>query len=639
MVNKNQIQTNRLSEIFENPKFQLFSSLGIILFFYFLYIAQDLFFVNNLNDFGEYFLRASQWVNGNWYWGSGNDKLLSFFEYLPIKYFGNDFDKIYKFTQILITTFLMGTILLFLLRKNVILPDFRIRLLSTIFLLTMPFFIVETVTVEQGILLTASLILFISTYNLPYMGIVGLIAYLSRPEGLIIVPLYLVFLWIDKTSRKKTLINFLSFLLIFAVYKWFDIHYLNQGTTVVSSYESQVFSKEVIQETGNAFVFILSSIYKLIKIPVIIFIYVMSICQNYIIIFFFLVGVFFGWYDKKLIVFYSILILYVLMGYLRVAFKSDLLDIPQMLKIFFEEQEFINKTIKISNGYETELAGIGHSRYFLFLYPTVAIFVVSGIVYLINLVTILTSPSQKTLHNSNFKKGGKITRGISEINTNQNKQNSFFVKLYAFPNKMGMVAIIIAIIFSMAILNHLYAYSSLSKKYSSTAQKQEMYFTDYYKIALKIRESRQINDLVMIANICNCNESFIQEFEVFSGTQYLIMNMCENCLKWPVKNHPVNRGDIEISEIKKLNPTMTVLFDYIYIDYKKTFSKSTIRKSRSLFEKFDLNMFDSLNVRYVVAQQEIKYKTLNLISQYGNIWLYENSNAIKMENLEFLEAE
>jgi hypothetical protein len=639
MVNKNQLQSNRLSEIFENPKFRLYSSLGIILFFYIIYITRDLFFVNNLNDFGEYFLRASQWANGNWYWGSGNDKLLSFFEYLPVKYFGNDFNKIYKFTQILIISFLMLSLLIFLLRKNIVLPDFRIRFFAVVFLLTMPFFIVESVTVEQGILLTASVILFISTYNLPYMGIVGLIAYLSRPEGLIIIPLYFIFLWIDKASRKKTFINFLSFLVIFAIYKWFDIQYLNQGTTIISSYESHVFSKETIQESGNIFVFILGALYKLIKIPVIVFIYAMSICQNYILMVFFLVGVFFGWKDRKLFVFYGILIFYVLMGYLRVAFKFDLLNIPQMFKLFFGIQEFVNETIKISNGRETELAGIGHSRYFLFLYPAVAVFVVSGILYSVNLFTIFTTKSQASLANTNFKKGGKITRGISKIKTNEKKPILFFERLYAFPKDIKTGSIALGIIFSIVLLNNIYAYSSLSEKYSTSTQKQDIYFTDFYHVALKIRESRHPNDIVMMANVCNCNESFIQEFEVFSGTQFLLMNMCENCLKWPIKNHPEKRGDIDIDEIKQLNPSMTVLLDYIYIDYKKSFSKSTIEKSRKLFEKFELNMLDSLNVRYLVTQQEIKYNSLSLISKFGNMWLYQNSNARKLENLEFMEAE
>jgi hypothetical protein len=141
---------------------------------------------------------------------------------------------------------------------------------------------------------------------------------------------------------------------------------------------------------------------------------------------------------------------------------------------------------------------------------------------------------------------------------------------------------------------------------------------------MEIRKTKSINDLVLIPNICNCNLNFLGEFDVFSGTRYMIVPICENCNTMLVGGHPENKPTISAKEVEVKIPSRAVIFDRYTIDYQKVFNPPTISQINLLFQKFDLSMLDSLNVNYVVSQQELIRDGLLLKKQIGQLMLYEN---------------
>lgn len=140
---------------------------GLVLLFGLFYLSQDLFRVNNLNDFGECMMRAQDWAAGKFVLTGGSDILLSAIEYLALLAHPTDFMGFYSMTISILTGLTLVASFVFLVRTNPMLPDFWVRLGMTAIFLSIPHFIIATRTVDQTLLFGACLLLRIATYDVP----------------------------------------------------------------------------------------------------------------------------------------------------------------------------------------------------------------------------------------------------------------------------------------------------------------------------------------------------------------------------------------------------------------------------------------------------------------------------------------
>ncbi|MDY6992781.1 MAG: hypothetical protein SVR94_09295, partial [Pseudomonadota bacterium] len=201
-------------------------SIVITLIIGIFYFNQQLYVVNNANDFGEYFLRAEFWSEGILHWGGGSDKLLSLIEYIAIQISGHhDFQTIYDNINNIITLLMLLAIFAFLINKNPLAPEFHVRALTIIFVFSLPAFILKGRVGDQTYLFGIMLLLWVSTYHILILSsVISVLTFLARPEAIIIIPLFFLVFFLDKCQRKKIIINFVVFLLLLLAYKLFD-HY------------------------------------------------------------------------------------------------------------------------------------------------------------------------------------------------------------------------------------------------------------------------------------------------------------------------------------------------------------------------------------------------------------------------------
>ena len=600
---------------------------SIALFTAIFYLSQNLFYVNNLNDFGEYFIRAEQWLNGQFHWYWGMDKLLTIIELVPLSLYPHDFFDLYRNLQINIIILSSVVIFFFLIKKSDVLPEFRIRALIVLFLITMPFFAFKTIVVDQSQLFTVMLLLFLTTYNNKYLGFMSLLVYIARPESLIIFPLYVVLFFIDKNNRKKILINFISFAILLSVYLYLVVNVLYPGSSIATGYSVEqgipvletiinTSVNETIINTGffsNVLSFLKHGFLMLIKSPVIATVFAMVITQNYLLILFFILGLLFSINDKRMYVFYMFILGYVFLLFVYQGFQSWFPAQEAWTK-YKDILHLSNKNIEIVNGRNMDLHLFGHSRYRLFLYPAIAAFIIAGIWHTFYFIQKLTIPKisvpQTKLQNTPYQK----FKDFFNINTQKFPQLQFNFRVIA----IALIAIF--------ILNNFKAYKGFSKEFKTKAQLNDVYMTDLYHAALKIRETSNYNNTVFIPFVCNSNLSFINEFEVFSGTRYLLMPVCDSVPPWYMINHPQKLSYLTSDSVAVYSPTKFVYFDHLGLDFQKSFNKPTQQYLDSLIRGFKLNYLDSLNIKYVIVNQELKHENLELIYTKNQTLLYLNKS-------------
>lgn len=613
-------------------KFRLLLSILILFILYLFYLSQNLFFVNSLNDFDEYFIRAEMWANGDWNWGGGPDKLLSLIEFFSLKWFSTDFLKFYHFTNIILITLMFIALGLFINRKNDALPEFNWKFLIAAFTVLMPFYAVENLTLDESAFLSTMLLFFLCSYNNRYLGFVGLLVYLSRPEGILIVGLYIILLIADKLKRKEILINFISFVVLLTVYKFVESKFLAPGISITGDSAIDNYAITNFQQNTSSIFF--SAIVSLLYLPVYTLLYAIEVFQNIPLLLLFCIGFLFSLSNKKMWVFYGIVFGYAFLYLALNGFRNPF-DIGIAFKIFDSKLSWITKDIEIANGYNMSFNVFGHSRYRVFLYPSLVAFVIAGISVIINFIRKFSTKQEIAI--KSIKKGklvskspvNKIQPTKLEIPITLKEKIIFYteklVNPFKLPEKNAQSNAVLGVVVVFFILMNFVSYKNFSKPYQSKKQLAEM--NDYYKIALEIRKTKKINDLVLIPNICNCNLNFFGEFEVLSGTRYMLMPVCENCNTMLVGGHPEKKSAITAKEIEEKIPSRAVIFDRYTIDYPKVFNPQTISQINLLFQKFDLIMLDSLNVNYIISQQALNRDGLLLKKQIGQLMLYENLKA------------
>ncbi len=626
-------------------RIKVFVTLLITAFFFIFYQAQNLFFCNNLNDFAEYFLRAEKWVHGEFFWGWGIDKLLSIIEYFPIRWFKNDFFKIYNTTVLLITLLLFTAIPIFLLRKNDALPSFSIKCLAIIVLLSMPVFILQTLTIDQTLVFAVMLIFFLSTYNNPYMGFVGLLVCLSRPEGFLVFGLYLVLIYVDKSKRKQVLINFLSFIAIYAIYQYINLNILNPDLGFFQQYSDntpQVMQSNSVIELAksvgtNSRTFWLLALIKetalaIIYLPLFFFMYAMDVFQNYIYSVFFIIGLIFSVFNKKMYPFIGIIIIYILLIFVSQGFHTYL-PLERALEVYLPAMKFFNSSIEMANGYHPEFEVSGHSRYRLFLYFSLVFITVAGMYYSTKYMVSKLIREKLIVTNKTGKRSVKPKSMRVASGSFKDKVKLRIISIQEFASfkefKLNELYIL-CVLLIFFLLNNAAAYKSLAEPFKFENQMKVSNTSDLYQIALKIRETKKPDDIVFLPVLCyNGNESFLVEFEVFSGLKYMLMPVCDSCPTLGAINFPKPRTKgYTVAEIEKMNPSKIVLFEYTVINYKKSFNDSSKVQIDKLFNKFDLTMLDSLRVKYIISTDKVPLnkENLKLTYQKGELQLYQNMN-------------
>jgi hypothetical protein len=594
-----------------------FSVLAIYLIFY---LVQDLFFVTGLNDFDEYFIRAEMWVNGEWNWSGGPDKLLSFLLYFPIKWFQNDFMAIYRFINISFVFLFFAITFLFVVRKNEIFPEFFIKLCIAVFFLSMPFFVFKNLTLDASALLGAMILLFFVTYNNKFLGWIGLLVYLARPEGIIIIPFYILFFLIDKKNRKSILINFTTFIVVFIGYKYIESKFILGGMSITGM--SEIDSNIITTAESGYLPLIKRAIFSLVYIPVYIIFYGMSVLQNYFLYFFYLLGLVVSLLNRRMWIFYVMLGAYAFL-YLGLNQFNNPFEFSQAFRVFGDKMQWINDTIAVANGREMEFNIYGHSRYRLFLYPAIAAFIIAGVSFLINLIYLQFKKPRIDLVISR-PKGGKLRKKSETNNTSGSRTKKVYQFILAcYPTNEKTKTIVTAVVFLFLILNFI-AFRGFSEEYTYKAQMETVWMNDIYKLGFDVRKKVKPDDAIFIPNICNCNRGFLAEMMIFSGIRYTLVPVCENCQDHIVSGHPEKKAYMPSGEIETLIPSRLVFFDRYAIDYQKTFNDSALAQINGLYQNFDLNMLDSLKIKFIITIQELDRPDLVKMNEQGQVKLYEN---------------
>jgi hypothetical protein len=286
--------------------------------------------------------------------------------------------------------------------------------------------------------------------------------------------------------------------------------------------------------------------------------------------------------------------------------------------------DWINKTIEIANGRNMEFNIYGHTRYRVFFYPAVGVMITAGVLFMLKITSVLLNKETQSQPKNTvrkLKKGALKKKEKAETKQVVKKSFWYYVNLETIPYKYSQTIIPVVIIF---IVLNMVAYNGFSKAYTFKSQMNDVYMNDYYKAGFEIRKKHKPQGLVFMPGICNCNRAFIAEFLIFSGTRYTLLPICEGCNDHLVYGHPEKKLLINADEIDSIIPSRNVIFDRYAVDYQKTFNDSTARRIRQLYQKFDLNMLDSLRIDFVITPQDLEKENLNMIKQVGEVKVYEN---------------
>jgi hypothetical protein len=557
----------------------IFVSIIVTIITALFYFHVRLYIIDNHNDFGEYFVRAEYWSEGIFYWVSGSDKLLSFIELVAIKLSNiNDFFDIYDNINDVITTLMLMAIFLFLTVKNSFSIEFKVRVLTILFVFSLPFFILKGRTVDQSYLFGIMLLLWVSVYHIKIISsVVALLVFTSRPEGVMIVPLFFVLMLVDRDNRKNIIINFIVFMLILSGYKLFDVYH---HRSTYQEYQILATGSSDFIRTG------LQKIANLLLIPVYYFILALVILKSYLYFSFFVVGTLVSLADKKYYIYFSIPILYLLM--LSILSPHVMFDWTRIENYMTHNLSYFFPSIG-DNNISVPLAS--QERYVLFLYPFISIFVVKGLLY-------ITKKVYDVFSNGEFK-----------------KHQSF---------------VIISVISFFSLINILY-FTQSTVKFRKNAFLQQPYQLKPVGLALRKHKS-SVLDSVVIYNFCDGSMgSFLSIFSVLSGVSNIYTKTCGETWSYAwVTGHPHSKAMpiYEPKELLKINNQLNFKFENANIDYK--FTTTNKQQINLLFKKPDYNLLTQLSIDYVISRKKLNLRGLTLVEQnrgnhksYGNYKIYK----------------
>lgn len=570
---------NNIYDVFFEKYPVIFVSIIVTIITALFYFHVRLYIIDNHNDFGEYFVRAEYWSEGIFYWVNGSDKLLSLVELIALKLSDiHNFFNIYDNINDVITTLMLIAIFLFLTVKNSFSIEFQVRVLTILFVFSLPFFILKGRTVDQSYLFGIMLLLWVSVYHIKIISsVVALLVFTSRPEGVMIVPLFFVIILVDRKNRKNIIINFIIFMLILYGYKLFDVYH---HRSTYQEYQILATSGTDLIRTGS------QKIANIMLIPIYYVILALVVLKSYLYFSFFMVGMLVSLKDKKYYIYFSIPILYLFMH--SILSTHIMLDLPKIENYITHNLSYFFPVI---GGNTSSVPLASQERYVLFLYPFISIFVVKGVLYITKKVYDLFS--------------------ISKLKTHQ----SF---------------VVISVISFFSLINILY-FTQSTAKFRKEAFLQQPYQLKTVGLALRKHKS-SVLDSVIIYNFCDGSRgSFLSIFSVLSGISNIYTKTCGSA--W-VTGYPHSKAEPVYApkELLKINNQLNFKFENASIDYQ--FTTINKQKINSLFQKFDYDLLTQLSIDYVISQRKINLKGLILVEQdHGDHRSYGNYKIYKVENV------
>jgi len=549
------------------------------------YFNQQLYVINNANDFGEYFLRAEFWSEGILHWRGGSDKLLSLIEYIAIQISGHhDFQTIYDNINNIITLLMLLAIFAFLINKNPLAPEFHVRALTILFVFTLPAFILKGRVGDQTYLFGIMLLLWVSTYHILILSsIISVLTFLARPEAIIIIPLFFLVFFLDKHQRKKIIVNFVVFLLLLLAYKSFD-HSLS--TQVYR--EIQMIKSAGILDLTNQEMYILALV-NFIKIPLHYLIIALLILKSYFYLFFFIIGTVVTLRDKHYTFFLAIPLLYLLIYFLLAPTKIH--DYAQM-KPYLDN--IANTTYHVIHSWGIRAPLISQERYIVFLYPFLAIFVVKGILYFGYRIYCIFCDY-------------KVFNGI---------------KIYY------IIASIILICLSLVNITQFIQFKR--EKHLDSFQIQ---ISALNKAGTVIRNKKtSLFNTVIIYDFCDPESgSALSIFEVFSGVINVYTKLCTQppippqIYGYPPELlQPHQVGRIPSDKIDTINAQHNFKFYFAAIDYP--FTAKNKEKINALFRRPTVSLLKKYAIDFIISQNRLNLDKLELLGREGDYYIYRFSS-------------
>jgi len=578
------------------------------------YFNQNIYMLISHNDFPEYFHRAEHWAEGNLLWEGGSDKLLSVIEYIAIKISDkNDFINIYDKINYLILILTLISVYLFLTAKNSFSLPFLVRIFSVLFFCSLPYIIIKANTIDQSYLFGIMLLMWLAVHHIFILSaIIAFLVTLTRPEGVIIIPLFIFILWLDKDNRSKIAFNLSLFILLFIVYKLIDSSYMP------SSYGETKILERSYEKYINTDV---SGLFKLftgfLLLPINYLLLALIILKSHIYFAFFTIGVIVSIKEKRYYPYITIPILYLIM--LLILSKGEYsqnynlynIKIYVLSKVsWFTPYDFIDY---YSNDYrtildkllETHQAGFpfAQGRYVLFLYPFISIFVVIGVIFIAEKI-------------------------FSLVQNNKLQQYGLLFTLI--------------IIFSVFLVPNTLKYLSIKDKFQ--LETPTHHIVPLRQVAIILRKFRtEIDDSVVIYERCNSFSrsqyfaSLMTHITAFSGISNIYIKACKegNAL---VKGINVQNGRGGLpgtsilereKELSFINKSLNFKFENMMVDYKYNQAKS--HKINQLFKKPSLDVYRDLSIDFVIHDSKTFLSSsiranLKLLATFENYKIYAVPN-------------
>ena len=545
---------------------------GILGIYALLYFLQDLFNANNLNDFSEYYLRAEDWAKGSFINTGGSDVLLSAIEYIGIVVHPTDFLASYYLASKILISLVIVASFVFIVRRNDALPDYWTKLAVVIVTLSIPHFIFATVTIDQTLLFAACMLLFLATYNVPWCGPVSALAFFSRPEAIIIIPMYLLLYFVDTSKRKQIMINAATFIAVLLALK-FIMSTHNAAPAANGGYQEYGF----LDKLGWSY--ISGLLHHISRIPVILLTYAYECLQSTPLFILFLVGFIASIRQRTSWAMYGVLIMF-LLSY--AVLYADAQAQPYSYYTSIIKRMSLEKDYFIVNAFNKFDSQLGHGRYRLVLYPSIAFFVIQGISALVTLLSKIVS------HNVLRQR-----------------------KHYALSGLAAAIAIMM-----------ISQFAPVAQAYSSTKKLNEMH--PVYKLGLNMRK-QGASGKVFIDNFCDPSQgSFLMEFSAYSGFRTVLTRFCDKSPIW-VKDSSGTSRVILAPEYKQQMPqnvTLLAEFTAASASMKQLYDTTSIRQWERTALQYDAGQMSRDKVTYVIAARRIPVPHLSVIDSIGGAYAH-----------------
>ncbi|MBU3679717.1 MAG: hypothetical protein FGM32_08955 [Candidatus Kapabacteria bacterium] len=532
------------------------------------YAMQDLFAVDNLNDFGEYMMRAENWRAGTFTFTGGTDVLLSVVEYLALLVHPHDFMAFYGLAKTLLLVILLGSAYAFIVRNNPVLPDFWVKLGTVLLACSIPHFIMATRTIDQTLLFGACLLLWMATYDIPWAGFIGVLTFLSRPEAVIIVPLTVLLYVIHTERRKQILINAGMFIVLLVAAK----------LTMQSMTPSQGAGGP--QELGfldkislDWFTGLLSHI---IKIPAVLAMYAMECFQSIGFFILFLIGLIVSARQRSAWLMYAIPVAF-LLAYAIMYADSEAKSYSFFTSII--RSMTLEKDYFIVNAFNKFDSQIGHGRYRLALYPALSFFVISALAFIVRRFTRTSARARYT--------GPAIVASALLCST-------LFIGL---------------------------KYPSVERAYDTKQKVSKLH--PVYRIALELRKSAVQDGRIYIAGFCdNSTGSFMNEFGVFSGIREMVARVCPTATFWQKgRAEPLSCQDY--IQTHPYNPDAVMVFRDGSVNQEQISDPRLCSVLQRIERELDPSALRDGRVTHVIAGQQIKLPHLHQVANVDGIYCFE----------------